>query len=306
MSKIAELQTFSATVDKILYEDYESIKPSLLSTYLNIADEKINYPDEKEIVRSGIGTFQTVTPYDQFDEMRTEFLGSKTPNPEIFQGKISISRQDMAYPTWKAEKEREAKLFRTAYMHTENYGLTNLLVLGDTSLYTAYDGNPIFDDNRVLIKSGKTQKSNLLTGALTGTKLEEMEVNLMEMLNDDGTPFYRDLSNLCLMVGPSQKYNARRLLESDKEAYISDNQLNVFKGRYDIMVNPLLTGAYANYAILIDKTLMSEHRHIIRKYEWPFEVSDWDKVGDQQWTKGISYSAEYMPVFYQSMVLLKP
>lgn len=306
MSVEAELASLSATIDFTAREDFASVQGSLMSSYMGIPNEKIMYPDEKIRVRSGLGTFQTTTESDQLDEQRAEDIGFVTPSPTIKGGKIRVTKREMSYSHWKAEKEKDASNWKNSFIHTENAELTNLFVFGDT-LYNAYDGNPIFDTNRNLVKSGIAQTANMTTSALNATTLNLAEVAMMEMKFDDGTPFYRDINNYCLMVGPSNKKTGRELIESDSAPYTTDNQINVYKGRYDLLINPLLVGTYANYAFLIDKTLLAQQKSIIRKYEWELEITPFERDGssDQTWVKRASYSSQYLPVFYQAFYMFK-
>lgn len=302
------IKDISAKVDEILYDEHESITGNLLEDYFGIPQSKIRYPDEQVNVRSGIGEFQSVSDEDQFHEMKSEHLGSKTAEPEIKSGKIEITRRGMSYDGIFEEKLEEARKFRTSYIDTENAKLTDLFVNGDTQLYTAYDGLPIFTGTgtRTLVYSGISQAPNYLEkNTLDGAALEELEQNFMKMTRDTGQPISRNLSNMTIMCGPDYLHTLIRLLESPYQPGNSQNDINVYYGRYKILLNNRLVGTHKDKIILIDNNFMTNFPSIQRRYEWPFEVTPFHKIADQKWQKEVSYSREYMPIMYQGMAMLK-
>ncbi len=106
--------------------------------------------------------------------------------------------------------------------------------------------------------------SNKSSDPLTPAALVNAETQLMTATDDKGEPM--DIQPDTLVVGPAYKQTALDITESDVRiinvgdgvagagSTTATGSKNYFKGRYSVVVNPYLRGAYAKYWFLMDNS----------------------------------------------------
>lgn len=118
----------------------------------------------------------------------------------------------------------------------------------DISNGLAYDGKFFFDTTRAT-------GSNKLTTALddTGAGLDAAELLMGSQTTYDGKRKLR-ITPSHLIVGPKLAPIARRLTTLDFIASVSGNATisNPYKGRFQVVIDPWLTGTFQNYWFLAD------------------------------------------------------
>ena len=67
-------------------------------------------------------------------------------------------------------------------------------------------------------------------------------IDAMANFKDDRGDLLTTVLPNILMVGNSQARLAKKLIGSDKEAFVNDNTVNLFKGELQVIVNPFITG----------------------------------------------------------------
>lgn len=110
----------------------------------------------------------------------------------------------------------------------------------------AWDGKFFFDATRVT-------GSNKLTAALDAAGLNAAQLLLESQTNYAGTRKLR-INGTHLIVGPKLRPVAEKLMLSEylPNAAGTASESNYFKGRYQIIVDPWLAGAYDDYWFLAD------------------------------------------------------
>jgi hypothetical protein len=147
--------------------------------------------------------------------------------------RIKTRVNNVAYGVFKTLQYESAEIFNKA---------TSTDILGP-------DSQPLGSASHKTIPTAAVQ-SNLGTNDLTYTGLET-SILAMESLLDD-----RDDKMLIqgdmVIAGPAQRDNCKKLFGSDKEAYVGDNQKNIYKD-FSYMIHPLITG---NKWFLVNRDLM--------------------------------------------------
>ena len=134
------------------------------------------------------------------------------------------------------------------------------LPLGFTTM--CYDGQYFFDAEHQ--QGDSPIQSNISTALLSDAALTTAEATMMAYRDDKNKPLA--IKPNLLVVGPSQARMGADLLGSEVIVHVPGDGAvgagataytpynNYFKGRYRLHVSPYLTGAYANYWMLLDTT----------------------------------------------------
>ncbi len=184
-----------------------------------------------EAVGGGAGGFWTVKGQNQAPDQKTPLVENKvTYTADTFAADIALSREyfdDNMFGTWsnqirmfaingRATQEKEAfKLWRNAF----------------TTQLTA-DGVAFISASHVTI-DGPTV-SNLVSGALSETTLNNAIVQLMQLKSQDGIPMQQ--APVVLLVPPALFKLASQLVDSALISQSGNNAVNVYASQYNIKV----------------------------------------------------------------------
>lgn len=99
---------------------------------------------------------------------------------------------------------------------------------------TAYDGYSLFDS------TNRTQSNKLGSSKALAHDTLEAALELMASFTDlDGN--YLDIAAKYLLVNPAQKYDARRLLNSNQKPGTGNNDINAHEGELELLVSSWVT-----------------------------------------------------------------
>ncbi|MDQ3295080.1 MAG: Mu-like prophage major head subunit gpT family protein [Myxococcota bacterium] len=126
--------------------------------------------------------------------------------------------------------------------------MVKLLINGFDGLAYPDVGNGLAYDGKFFFDATRASGSNKLTVALSAVNLEAAELLLQSQASYDGTEPL-DLMGTHLIIGPKLLASASKILTQD---YLASGESNYLKGRYQIVVSPLLRGAYDDYWFVAD------------------------------------------------------
>ncbi len=132
--------------------------------------------------------------------------------------------------------------------------MMRLLINGFTGLAYPDVGNGLGYDGAMFFGTTRTSGSNKLTTALSEAALESAEVLLQSQMSLDGVTPLDDIQGTHLIVGPKLAPLANRIMGSDyvPNASGTATQSNYLRGRYQVVVSPLLRGTFDDYWFLAD------------------------------------------------------
>lgn len=147
-----------------------------------------------------------------------------------------------------------AMLAQAAKSHRVEMAAEMLLNGFDGVQFPKY-GNGLAYDGAFFFSTTRATGSNKLTTALDSTAagLDAAELLLESQTNYSGTRKLR-IQGTDLIVGPKLAPIAQRLMSQDfiTNAAGTATQSNPWKGRYNVIVEPWISGAYQNYWFLAD------------------------------------------------------
>ena len=162
-----------------------------------------------------------------------------------------------------------------------------------TGIYTGPDGAALGSASHKITPTSDNQ-SNLGTNELTYDGVDA-SMQAMESFEDDRGDKMLVYGN-CVIAGPAQRDNCKKLFGSDKEAFVGDNTTNIYQGM-TFKIHPLITGNrwfLANDDLMKDGSglnffLRRDPRQIERdgaaaKGDFNTEKLSWKSVG--RWVKG--------------------
>ncbi len=182
------------------------------------------------------------------DERRPSGLGSNSTQIEdkVFESTLAVSRRAMEDDQLDLIRIRIREMANRVALHRHQM-IVELLASGDTE--TAYDGEAFFSTRTI---AGNTF-DNVTDSALDSTTLKEAVSVLMSVRDETDTPM--GVTPDTLLVGPSLMWDAMELVESPiavVKGTESSNYLNVFQGKFRVVVSPYLTGDHATKWFLMD------------------------------------------------------
>lgn len=146
----------------------------------------------------------------------------------------------------KRPKALARSVFNTRQIHA-----ASLFNNAFSSSYPIYDGQPLISDSHPDYPGASTYQSNLLNLALTADNLEQARIAMMEFKDDR-----RNLIGVnpdTLIVPPALRQPALEIVQSEGKPDTTDNNVNIHKGQYKVIVWPFLTDSTAWF--LMDKQL---------------------------------------------------
>lgn len=130
----------------------------------------------------------------------------------------------------------------------QTYGSTHALILNNafTTTYTSLASVALCSASHTT--AGSATRSNInASAALTPANLEVLITQGLNMVNYRGLndPVYYNK----LIIPPALRRTAVKILQSDKESGINDNDINTQKGMMSIVVEPFLTSSTTAYFV---------------------------------------------------------
>jgi len=235
-------------------------------------------------VLAGERTPETVQPLMYFSELQSVSIGGATPfqSPaEAYKSTADITNAKRARGfliTEEAVKvDRSGRLRRAAAQlgvsaqHTKETIAASLLNTGFTTNH-ATRGVPLFSNSNPLFGGGTYD--NRIDGDLAVATLDAAFVQFQNFVNDRGLKI--NVQPKFLVVTPSDRRVALQLVGSPREPYTADNQINVFQGELQVIVNPWLTDADDAFLLAApaDSGLVLVEWQDVRRKAWVDEDSD--------------------------------
>lgn len=139
------------------------------------------------------------------------------------------------------------------------------------------DGVVLFSASHPIVNGSLSYYSNLITGALSFDTLATIDLAAYAIKDPNGLYYPSNVVSdyKYLMVGPSNKANAERLMNSTSIPGKSDNDVNPYYKKYEIVINPFFVGAAAaRWGILKESNNPSAGN--LKLVEWdPMEITGW-------------------------------
>ncbi len=131
--------------------------------------------------------------------------------------------------------------------------MMKLLINGFTGSAYADVGNGLAYDGLFFFSATHASGSNRMTSALDSAALIAAELLLQSQMSYDGLEPL-EMNGSTLIVGPKLAPIAQKLMLADylPSAAGTATESNYLKGRYEVIVSPLLRGAYDDYWFLAD------------------------------------------------------
>ena len=232
--KVVDEQVFSAGLDPVM----ESI---------GYTDEVLEIPQGEFSSMLGTHGLETLGEFDEYPIINKEQGYKKGYEVKRFGGRVAISKPLRKWieasqtsaklsPTVKSELgklTRDVQRLINASKITRNEDCTKVLANGFTSA-AAYgagsaspDGEPLFSNSHIIKSTGATTNDNLVTGALTQTKLQEA-IGLLRNMKDGMGRTMKRASSYQLIVAPAGEADARKILNDGSKfaASVGDTETN--------------------------------------------------------------------------------
>ena len=271
-----------------VWDAYYKQKKDYIPEFFNVIKH-----EDSQFTDYTIGAAGRMTPwtgsvaYDTFEEGY-----EKQYRPTKYSTGIKVERDMLEDKSFK-RINTHVKQIAYGVFKTLAYESVDVFNNATSSSLVGPDGQPLGSASHKTTPNAATQ-SNLGTNELTYAGLEA-SILAMENFTDDRGDKMLIMGDM-VIAGPAQRDNLKKLFGSDKEAFVGDNQKNIYKD-FSYMIHPLMTG---NRWLLVNKDLMKDGsglnffmrrdpRNIERdgdaaKGDFNTEMLSWKAVG--RWTKG--------------------
>lgn len=222
-------------IKRLIFDGYRLKQDDYEDLYLMSGSEKDR---EHEVVASGMGTL-SIVPEGQpvsFDTMQEAY--KKTLVHICFGKGIKVTRQARQDNLYGFVQKAATELGRTAKYTKNVNAMSTFNEMATTNIYTI-DGvsRPLVSLTHQTV-SGATFKNRFQNPAALA--VETLETALLiferEMLDHRGRP--QEIAPKFLCVGTSNRFIARRLLETQQRPFGNSNDVNVLK-EYDLQLKVL-------------------------------------------------------------------
>lgn len=155
-------------------------------------------------------------------------------------------------------KTKPAALARAARRTSEN-SAANVFNRGFNTSYVGGDAKPLFSVSHPRVDGGSSQSNASSTGlTLTDTNLETARIAARGQLDDKGMKI--QVMPKQILVSPSLEKTAETIVGSEQKAGTADNDMNMYRGKFEVIAWDYLTSTTAWH--LLDKT-----QHLL-KFFW--------------------------------------
>ena len=246
-------QILGDAINKRLMKEYPMATLDLWRKFCSVVPVKDFNP--QKIIRWGaLGMLNKVTEANNYNEY-TIGTGSleeyATYSPDTKGVVISITRQMILSDNLKFVERIPTMITRAATRTINQFAFDLLLCYGGTS--PAINGATIYDTNHLY---DATNHRNLLTDALTYdsllTAMKKMKLQYVDTMDSSSEVDYIGISPEYLIVPPELEPTALTLLNSDRIPGSVDNDVNILKGKLEVIVSPYLRGDSDNWYVVAD------------------------------------------------------
>jgi len=218
---------------------------------------------EKFTINASDGDIPEVADDAAFPESEIMELGSLTLNQATYKRKYSASQLAKNYDSEGKLVKAMMKVGRKGRIKDDR-NCANVFNNGFTTL-TTFDGNALFHASHTVDLNGNTQ-SNLVSGALTDTTLNDGIVLLSDLKDHDGLE--DPLAAAYLLVPTALEKKAKELVFSKLDPESANNTTNTHANRgIQVVVWPLLTSTTAWF--LVSEKMFNELTRVVGD---PFDV----------------------------------
>jgi len=272
-----------------VWDSYHKHKENYLSSIFNIITKKT-----AQFTDFTVGAAGQMTEWDGSVSYDTFVKGfEKQYRPTKYSTGIKVDRDMWEDKEYERIKNRVNQIaygvhktltYNSAHIFNEAFS---------TGVYTGPDSAALISASHKNVPTADAQ-SNSGTNSLTYAGLETSRL-AMEQWKDDRDDQMLIMGKM-VIAGPQQRDNCAKLFGSDKEAFVGDNTINIYKD-YSYMIHPLITG---DKWFLVEPDLMKggqglnffmrrDPRKLERdgnaaKGDFNTETLSWKSVG--RWTKG--------------------
>lgn len=219
-----------------------------------------------------------------FGELQSVAIGGSTPfqDPaEAYKSTADIATSKRARGFLVAEEaikvdrsgrvRRAAEKLGVSAQHSKETIAAGLLNVGFATNH-ATRGVPLFSDSQPLFGGGTYD--NLISGDLAVATLDSAYIQFQNFVDERGLKI--NIAPKFLVVTPSDRRIALQLVGSEKEPFLAENQINVFRDAVQVVVNPWLTDADNAFLLAApeDNGLILVEWQDVRRKAWVDEDTD--------------------------------
>lgn len=222
-----------AAVTGHLYKDY----PELYSKVFEVQQASKRFEKVQGVTGLGLASVksegQSVDADDPMQGFQKEFV-------MVTYGIMTSVTREMVDDEMYNYIRQIPRFLSRSIRQSEETTSFNILNRHTNTSYTGWDGISLVNTAHVRVAGG-TYSNRLTTDSdLTQTSLESMLTQIMQAVDDKGLQIR--LNPKCLVVHPSNNFQARKLLESTYVVGSADNDVNPLPGLFqDLVVSPYLT-----------------------------------------------------------------
>ena len=167
---------------------------------------------------------------------------------------LSLEREIIEYKNYNEIVSRVQALANTVYRTRQKDGAAVFNNAFSTSGLTDGDGNPLCYASHKIGEGDAVTQSNTGTSSLTVKNIDIVQQAMINFKDDKGNPLHR--IGDCIIVGPKQYMNGKKIVGSEKEPFSANNDINVYgNGELKLLYFPWIT---ENVWFLADSMVMKE------------------------------------------------
>jgi len=209
------------------YSEIPQVFPSIL--HVNSSDKQ----EEHDSAVTGFGLLQLTGEGQNIDYDDPVQMYDKTYTHTKFTKGFKVSQEMWEDDLYNVMNKKPAALARAA-RRTSEYQASRVFVNAFDTDYTGGDSVPLCSVIHPRSDGGSTQSNASATGiTLTEANLETAQLALRAQLDDRGQLIMAKASTL--IVPPALEKEARIITDSTMRSATADNDLNVYKGRYNVV-----------------------------------------------------------------------
>ena len=251
-------ETIEPGLTEVLMAAFEEVPEEFRELFKLKSSDKAN---EDYLTVAGLGSMPSKAEGQgvQLDEIREAYKTTLSAVSHALG--VRITREALADQLYGLLKGVSAMLGVSGRDAAENSG-GNIFNRGFNDSYVGGDSEPLFGDNSAgthPLKGGGTERNTLSTQAdLSVASLNQALIDIRGTVNDRGLQIV--LRPEILLVSPSDEKKANQLIESEKEPFTAENQINTFRRKMRVVVNDYLTDTDAWFILCKEHKLIYQER----------------------------------------------
>lgn len=222
---------------KQIFDDAFQETPMVFPSIFNVESSKKQ--DEKTSGVTGFGLLNQTSESDSIVyEDPVQMFDTRFIHQKYTKG-FKVSEELVEDDLYNVIKTKPAALGRAA-RRTAETSAANVLNRAFNTSYLGGDGQPLCSTIHARSDGGSTQSNASSTGlTLTDENLETGKIAMREQLDDKGMRIQTMASRIIVPVNLEKTANI--IIGSDKRAGTADNDMNVNKGKFDVIAWEYLT-----------------------------------------------------------------